>query len=363
VGGPHTVTLIPGDGVGPEITRATVKVLEATGVKFQWEPAEAGEAVVERCGTPLPEQVLESIRKNMLALKGPLTTPVGYGFRSINVSLRKQFDLYACLRPCLSFPGVPSRYQDVDLIIVRENTEDLYIGLEFERGTPEMSRLQALVKESLGEELKGDGWGVSLKAVSEAGCRRIVRFAFDYAQAHGRKKVSAIHKANILKYTDGMFLAIAREVAGEYPGVEFEDMIIDNLCMQLVRNPQRFDVLVLPNLYGDIVSDLCAGLVGGLGLAPGANIGEGAAIFEPTHGSAPRYAGQDRMNPMAMMLSGAMLLRHLNEDGAAERVEQAVGKVIQEGRTLTYDLAREAPPASTSQVAEAVIEAMRRSHA
>ncbi len=362
MGGPYTVTLIPGDGVGPEIARATVKVLEATGVKFNWETAEAGEGVIERYGTPLPEQVLESIRRTRLALKGPLTTPVGYGFRSINVSLRKHFDLYACLRPCLSFPGVPSRYQDVDLIIVRENTEDLYIGLEFEKGTPEMERLKALVAESLGEELKGD-WGVSLKAVSETGCRRIVRFAFDYALAHGRKKVSAIHKANILKYTDGMFLAVAREVAGEYPGVEFEDMIIDNLCMQLVRNPERFDVLVLPNLYGDIVSDLGAGLIGGLGLAPGANIGEGAAIFEPTHGSAPRYAGQDRMNPMAMILSGAMLLRHLSEDEAAGRVEQAVGRVIQEGKTLTYDLAREAPPASTSQVAEAIIEAMRRSHA
>ncbi|MEE9202387.1 MAG: isocitrate/isopropylmalate dehydrogenase family protein [Dehalococcoidia bacterium] len=360
--GPYTVTLIPGDGVGPEIARATVKVLEATGVRFQWETVEAGEGVIERHGTPLPEQVLDSIRHTRLALKGPLTTPVGYGFRSINVTLRKYFDLYSCLRPCQSFPGVPSRYQDVDLIIVRENTEDLYIGLEFEKGTPEVERLKALVAESLGEELKGE-WGVSLKAVSETGCRRIVKFAFDYALAHGRKKVSAIHKANILKYTDGMFLAIAREVAGEYPDVEFEDIIIDNLCMQLVRNPERFDVLVLPNLYGDIISDLGAGLIGGLGLAPGANIGEGAAIFEPTHGSAPRYAGQDRMNPMAMILSGAMLLRHLGEIEAAVTVEQAVGRVIQEGRTLTYDLAREAPPASTSQVAEAIIEAMRRGHA
>ncbi|MDP7240376.1 MAG: isocitrate/isopropylmalate dehydrogenase family protein [Dehalococcoidia bacterium] len=359
---PYSVTVIPGDGVGPEVTKATVKVLEATGVKFQWEPVEAGEAVVERYGTPLPEEALASIGRTKLALKGPLTTPVGFGFRSINVSLRKQFDLYACLRPCLSFPGAPSRYEDVDLIVVRENTEDLYIGLEFEKGTPEMARLQALVAEDLHEDLEGE-WGVSLKAISEAGSRRILKFGFDYAQAHGRKKVTAVHKANILKYTDGMFLAIAREVAGDYPGVEFEDIIIDNLCMQLVRNPDRFDVLVLPNLYGDIISDLCAGLIGGLGLAPGANIGEGAAIFEPTHGSAPRYAGQDRMNPMAMILSGAMLLRHLGEDGAAVRVEQAVGQVIQEGNILTYDLSRQAAPASTSQVAEAVIEAMRRSHA
>jgi isocitrate dehydrogenase (NAD+) len=359
---PYSVTLIPGDGVGPEVTRATVKVLEATGVRFQWEPVEAGEAVVERYGTPLPEEALASIGRTKLALKGPLTTPVGFGFRSINVSLRKQFDLYACLRPCLSFTGAPSRYEDVDLIVVRENTEDLYIGLEFEKGTPEMARLRTLVKEDLHENLEG-GWGVSLKAISEAGSRRILKFGFDYAQAHGRKKVTVVHKANILKFTDGMFLAIAREVAAEYPGVEFEDIIIDNLCMQLVRSPDRFDVLVLPNLYGDIISDLCAGLIGGLGLAPGANIGEGAAIFEPTHGSAPRYAGQDRMNPMAMILSGAMLLRHLGEDGAAVRVEQAVGQVIQEGKILTYDLAREAAPASTSQVAEAVVEAMRRSHA
>lgn len=362
MGGPYTVTLIPGDGVGPEVTRATVKVLEATGVKFNWEPVEAGEGVMERYGTPLPEQVLESISRTRLALKGPLTTPVGYGFRSINVTLRKHFDLYSCLRPCKTFPGAPSRYQDVDLIIVRENTEDLYIGLEFEQGTPEMDRLRALVAESLGEELEGE-WGVSLKAISKPGCRRIVRFAFDYARANRRRKVTAVHKANILKYTDGMFLSIAREVAGEYADVEFEDIIIDNLCMQLVRNPDRFDVLVLPNLYGDIISDLGAGLIGGLGLAPGANIGEGAAIFEPTHGSAPRYAGQDRMNPMAMILSGAMLLRHLGETEAAGRMEQAVSQVIQEGKTLTYDLAREAPPASTSQVAEAVIETMRRSHA
>ncbi|MEK7848324.1 MAG: isocitrate/isopropylmalate family dehydrogenase, partial [Chloroflexota bacterium] len=279
-----------------------------------------------------------------------------------NVALRKHFDLYANLRPCQTFPGAPTRYDAVDLIIVRENTEDLYIGLEFEKGTPGVARLKALVAEALGEELKGE-WGVSLKAISVEGSRRIVKFAFDYARAHGRKKVTAVHKANILKFSDGLFLAVAREVAQEYPGIEFEDMLVDNLCMQLVRNPERFDVLVLPNLYGDLISELCAGLIGGVGLAPSANIGESAALFEPTHGSAPRYAGQDRMNPMAMMLTGAMMLRHLGEREAAARVEGAVGRVVQEGRTLTYDLARKGQPATTSQVAEAVVEAMRRDHA
>jgi len=360
---PYNVTLIPGDGIGPEVTEATRKVLEATGVAFRWDLAEAGSIAQEKFGTPLPDSVLESIRKNRVALKGPVTTPVGYGFRSVNVALRKSLDLYACVRPCKIYPGAPTQFRDVDIVIVRENTEDLYVGIEFERGEPVTHRLLSLISETKGR-LVGEDSGISLKTISEAGSRRIVRYAFNYARSYGRKMVTAVHKANILKFTDGLFLETAREVAREYADIKFADVIVDNLCMQLVRRPQQYDVLVLPNLYGDIVSDLCAGLVGGLGLAPGANLGEDAAIFEPTHGSAPKYAGQNRVNPMAMMLSGVMMLRYLGEAEAADRLEKAIAGVIAEGRNVTYDLKpayADSTPVGTSQVADAVIERLRQS--
>ncbi len=357
----YRVTLIPGDGIGPEVTEAAKRVLEATGIAFQWDLAYAGAEVMDKEGTPLPDYVLESIRKNRVAFKGPITTPIGSGFRSVNVALRKKLDLYACIRPCKTYPGVPSLYKDVDIVIVRENTEDLYAGIEFEKGTPEAAALARLVAETMGSTIRTDS-GLSLKMISEMGSRRIVKFAFEYARAHRRKKVTATHKANIMKFSDGLFLAIAREVAKEYPDVEFEDRLVDNMCMQLVKRPQQFDVVVAPNLYGDIISDLCAGLVGGLGLAPGANISDDIAVFEPTHGSAPKYTGQNKANPMAMMLSGAMMLRHLGEAKAADRLEKAIADVIVEGRTVTYDMKSDitgVPAAGTSQVADAVIEKLR----
>jgi len=357
----YNITLIPGDGIGPEVTEAAKRVLEATGIKFRWEIAYAGAGAQEKFGTPLPENVLESIRKNKVALKGPVTTPVGAGFRSVNVALRKELDLYACLRPCQSYPGVPSPFKDVDIIVVRENTEDLYSGTEFEEGTPESTKLIKLVSETTGNKIHKDS-GISLKVISEPASRRIASFAFDYARAHKRKRVTAAHKANIMKFSDGLFLAVAREVAKDYPDIEFNDIIIDNLCLQLVRRPQQFDVLVLPNLYGDIVSELCAGLVGGLGVTPGANLGDELAIFEPTHGSAPKYKGQNKVNPMAMILSGVMMLRHLGEIKAAERLEKAVAAVIAEGKNVTYDMKPDMPRAKvvgTSQVAEAIIKKLR----
>jgi len=347
-----------GDGTGPEVTEATRRVLETTGINFHWEIAYAGANAQEKFGTPLPDSVLDSIRKNKVALKGPVTTPVGSGFRSVNVALRQELDLYACLRPCKIYPGVPTPFQDVDIVVVRENTEDLYAGIEFEKGAPETTRLLGLISETKGNVVREDS-SFSLKMISETGSQRIVKFAFDYARAHKRKKVTAVHKANILKFSDGLFLAVAKEVAKDYPDIKFEDIIVDNLCMQLVRRPQQFDVLVLPNLYGDIVSDLCAGLVGGLGVAPGANLGDDKAIFEPTHGSAPKYAGQNKVNPTASMLSGVMMLRHLGEVKAADRLEKAIAKVIVEGKSVTYDLKPGAPSdqiVGTSQVADAVIE-------
>lgn len=351
----YTVTLIPGDGIGPDVTKAAVRVLEATGIKFNWEIAEAGAGVVSKYGTPLPDSVIESVRKNKIALKGPVTTPVGTGFRSVNVSLRKSLDLYCCLRPCKTYPGVPSRYDKVDIIVVRENTEDLYAGIEYERGTPGAEKILKLVAET-GNKVRQDS-GISLKIISEYGTRRIVKFAFEYARANARKKVTAVHKANIMKFSDGLFLTVAREVAKGYPDIEFNDFIVDNLSMQLVRDPRQFDVLVLPNLYGDIISDLCAGLVGGLGVAPGANIGEGLAVFEPTHGSAPRYAGQNKVNPMAAMLSGMLMLRYLKESEAADRLEKAIAAVIAEGKDVTYDMKPDKTGGvDTSQVADAVIK-------
>jgi len=295
----YNVTLIPGDGIGPEVTEATKRVMEATGVGFHWDLAYAGQRAQDMFGTVLPDSVVESIRENKVALKGPVTTPVGFGFRSVNVALRKGLDLYACIRPCKLYPGVPSPYTDVDIVVIRENTEDLYTGIEFEKGTGEAAKLIKLIAETKGDAVRIDS-GFSIKMISETGSRRIVKFAFEYARAYQRKKVTAIHKANIMKFSDGLFLAVARKVAKEYPDIEFEDRLVDNMSMQLVKRPQQFDVVVAPNIYGDIVSDLCAGLVGGLGVAPGANVGDDIAVFEPTHGSAPKYAGQNKVSPIAM---------------------------------------------------------------
>ncbi len=355
----YNVTLIPGDGIGPEVTQAAVRVLEATDIEFHWELAFAGDRAQDMYGTPLPEYLFESVRRNKVALKGPITTPVGSGFRSVNVALRKELDLYVCLRPCKSYPGAPWIHPDVDIVVVRENTEDLYMGIEF-RG-PEAGRLIRFIAEESGNRVNPDSC-FSIKAISESASRRIIEYAFEYACTNHRKKVTAVHKANILKYTDGLFLSTAAEVARRYPDIEFETTIVDSLCMQLVRFPQRHDVIVLPNLYGDIVSELCAGLVGGLGLAPGANIGDDIAVFEPTHGSAPKYAGQNKVNPMAMMLSGVLMLRHLGESEAADRVERAIAQVIAEGEFVTYDMKadRNDPTAvGTSQVADAVIQKMK----
>jgi isocitrate dehydrogenase (NAD+) len=357
----YRVTLIPGDGVGPELSEATRRVLEATGIGFDWDVQEAGADVMEKYGTPLPEHVLESIRRNKLAIKGPITTPVGTGFRSVNVALRKELDLYCCLRPCKSYPGVRSRYEGVDIVICRENMEDLYAGIEFEQGQPETQKLIDFIADLSGKRIREDS-GISIKPISVSGTQRIVRYAFEYARKYGRKKVTAVHKANIMKFTDGLFLATARQVAQGYPDIEFEDRIVDNLSMQLVGRPEEYDVLVLPNLYGDIISDLCAGLIGGLGVAPGANIGDEAAVFEATHGSAPKYKGQNKVNPMAMMLSGVLMLRHLGEDAAADRLEAAIAAVIAEGGSVTYDMkpTRDDPTAvGTSQVADAVIQKLQ----
>jgi isocitrate dehydrogenase (NAD+) len=357
----YKVTLIPGDGIGPEIIEATKRVLEATGVKFEWDVEIIGRKAQDKFGTPLPDSVLESIKKNKVALKGPVTTPIGTGFRSVNVALRQSLDLYACLRPCKTYQGAPAPFKNVDIVIVRENTEDLYSGIEFARGTKEADRLAKLILESTKTKVKKDS-GFSIKVISETASKRIVRFAFEYARANNRKKVTAAHKANILKFSDGIFLDSAREVAKEYPSIAFEDVVIDALCMRLARNPQQYDVIVLPNLYGDIVSDLCAGLIGGLGLAPGANMSDNIAVFEPTHGSAPKYAGQNKVNPMAMMLSATMMLRHLGETRAANNLEKAIANVIAEGKSVTYDLKTDPdrPAATTSEVADAVIEKLKR---
>jgi isocitrate dehydrogenase (NAD+) len=356
---PHRVTFIPGDGTGPEIAEATRRVIEATGVEIEWDVQQAGADVMdEHGGNPLPDHVLASIKHNGVAIKGPITTPVGTGFRSVNVALRKTLDLYAQVRPCKTYPGVRSRYENVDLVVVRENTEDLYAGIEFEEGSDDAREQIAWLEERSDTRIRHDS-GLSVKPISIAGSRRIVEFAFDYARRHGRSKVTAVHKANIMKFTDGLYLRVAREVADENPDVEFEDRIVDNLTMQLVQRPEEYDVLVCTNLYGDIVSDLAAGLVGGLGLAPGGNFGAHAAVFEPTHGSAPKYTGQNKVNPMAMMLSGVMMLRHLDERDAANALEEAIAAVIAEGKSVTYDMKqdRDDPTAvGTSQVADAVID-------
>jgi len=357
---PYKVTLIPGDGIGPEIIEATKKVLAATGIEFDWDERIVGQKAQDKFGTPLPDNVLESIKKNRVALKGPVTTPMGTGFRSVNVALRQSLDLYACLRPCKIYPGAPTLYKNVDIVIVRENTEDLYSGIEFARGSKEAAKLSKLIKDSTKTETREDS-GYSIKVISETASRRIVKFAFEYARANKRKKVTAAHKANILKFSDGIFLTAARDVAREYQDIHFEDVVIDALCMRLARNPQQYDVIVLPNPYGDIVSDLCAGIIGGLGLAPGANLSDNIAVFEPTHGSAPKYAGLNKVNPMAMMLSATMMLRHLGETKAANNLEKAISDIIAEGKSVTYDLKTDPnqPAATTSEVAEAVIKKLK----
>jgi isocitrate dehydrogenase (NAD+) len=355
----HKVTFIPGDGTGPEVAEATRRVLEATGVEFQWDTVIIGSQAQEKFGTPLPDQALQSIRKNKVAIKGPVTTPIGTGFRSVNVALRQMLDLYACLRPCKVYAGIRTPFKDVDIVVVRENTEDLYAGIEFARSEQGTRQLLDFVLNATGKQIRKDS-AVSLKTISLTASRRIVKFAFEYARQNRRKKVTAVHKANILKFSDGLFLDTAREVSKEYRDIEFSDMLVDATCMELVRKPWMFDVLVLPNLYGDIISDLCAGLVGGMGVAPGANIGDEVAVFEPTHGSAPKYAGQNKVNPMAMMLSGVMMLHHLGEKDSADRLENAIAEVIAEGKDLTFDLKLDpASAVGTSQVADAVITKLK----
>jgi isocitrate dehydrogenase (NAD+) len=356
----HDVTFIPGDGTGPELAEATRRVLEATGVDFNWDRREAGIDEYEQSGNPFPDETLDSIKRNGVGIKGPTTTPVGSGFRSVNVLLRKELDLYACIRPCKAYEGVRTRFPETDIVIVRENTEDLYAGIEYEVDSPDAERLREFLAELDGSVIREHS-GISIKPISVLGSERIVRAAFDYAKENGRAKVTAAHKANIMKFSDGLFLEVARTVAEDYPDIEFEDRIIDNLCNQLVSRPEEYDVVVLPNLYGDIVSDLGAGMIGGLGLAPGANIGTEAAMFEATHGSAPKYKGQNRVNPTALMLSGVLMLRHLGERDAADRLEAAIAAVIKKGEKVTYDLkpTRDDPTAvGTSQFADAVIEEM-----
>ncbi|HSJ94636.1 MAG TPA: isocitrate/isopropylmalate family dehydrogenase [Gaiellaceae bacterium] len=354
----HRVTLIPGDGTGPELTEATRRVLEATGVAFDWELRQAGVDVMEEAGTPLPEETLESIRRNRVALKGPIGTPIGTGFRSVNGALRHELDLYACLRPTKTYPGVRTRYEKVDIIVVRENTEDLYAGIEYEAGSEGAARVIEMLNGLQEKQIRPTS-GISVKPVSPEASERIVRFAFDYARANGRRQVAGITKANIMKHTDGLFLSVFREVATDYPEIASREVLVDALCMGLVQRPEEFDVLVLPNLYGDIVSDITAGLVGGLGVAPGANIGADAAVFEATHGSAPRYKGLNKVNPTAMILSGKLMLEHLGERAAAQRLERAVAAVIAEGEKVTYDFkpTRDDPTAvGTSEYADAIIE-------
>jgi isocitrate dehydrogenase (NAD+) len=354
----HRVTLIPGDGTGPELTEATRRVLEATGVAFEWDVRQAGVDVMDTAGTPLPPETLESIKGNRVALKGPITTPIGTGFRSVNVALRHELELYACLRPCKSYPGVRSRYEDVDVVVVRENTEDLYAGIEYEAGSADAVRVIDSLNALQARQI-APGSGISVKPISAAASERIIRFAFEYARASGRREVAGVTKANIMKFTDGLFLSVFREVAADYPDVQSREVLVDALTMQLVQRPEEFDVLVLPNLYGDIISDLTAGLVGGLGVAPGANIGEHAAVFEATHGSAPKYKGRNRVNPTAMILSGKLMLEHLGEGDAARRLEDAVAAVIGAGERVTYDLkpTRDDPTAvGTSEYADAIIE-------
>ncbi len=355
------VTLITGDGVGPEIAEATRRCIDATGADINWDIVEAGVDVMERLGSPLPDATVESIKKTGIALKAPITTPVGTGFRSINVHLRQTLDLYACLRPCKSYEGVRSRYADIDLVVVRENTEDLYAGIEFQKGEDDTAEIINWINAHSSRKISEDS-GISIKPISVAATQRIVRFAFDFARRLGRRKVTSVHKANIMKYSDGLWLQVSRQVAKQYPDIEFEDRIVDNMCMQLIQKPELYDVIVLPNLYGDIISDLCAGLVGGLGMAPGANIGDKIAIFEATHGSAPKYKGLNKVNPTALILSGVMMLRHIGKTTEADKLENAVAAVIAEGKSVTYDMKpdRNDPTAvATSEMANSIIEKIK----
>lgn len=358
----YNVTLLPGDGIGPEVTAAMRKCVEATGVKIQWDVQEVGEPAIQKYGTPLPDKVLESIRKNKVAIKGPIVTPVGKGFRSVNVQLRQALDLFACVRPARYYEGTKAKDKNINLVIFRENTEDLYAGIEFDINTKEAKHLIEEINGLQPKKIREDS-AISIKPISVTNSRRIVKYAFEYAVKNNRKKVTAVHKANIMKFSDGLFLHTAQEVAKEYEGrVEFQDVIVDNMCMQLVQKADLYDCLVLPNLYGDIVSDLCAGLIGGLGIAPGANIGENCALFEPVHGSAPKYAGKNVVNPTATVLSGVLMLRYLNEEEAADRLEAAVAAVLKEGKDVTYDLKprRDDPTAvGTQEMAEAICRKIR----
>jgi isocitrate dehydrogenase (NAD+) len=353
----HRVTLIPGDGVGPEVAEAARRALDATGVELEWDVQDAGYETWEREGTPLPDRVLESIRERRVALKGPTKTPVG-GFRPINMPLRLEFDLYAGIRPCKAYAGVPTRYPETDIVIVRMTHEDLYAGVEYARGEPGTAELREVIRRTEGTALPEDS-AITIKWLSSSACRRLVRRAFQYAREHGRRKVTAVHKANVMKESDGVFLDAAREVAAEHPDIEFDDRRVDSLCCELAMRPGDFDVLAMPLFYGDFVSDLGAGLVGGLGMAPGVNLGDDCAVFEAVHGTAPKHKDRNRVNPFALMLSGVMMLQHFGESEAAERLEQAIAEIVREGRAVTYDLkvSRDDPTAAgTSEVADAVIE-------
>lgn len=366
----YTATLITGDGVGPELAAVARRCVDAALEKaggsgsIEWNVQEAGLDVMQRTGTPMPEQTIQAVRDTDATLKAPVTTPIGAGFRSVNVLLRQTLDLYACLRPCKSYAGVRSRYQDINLVVVRENCEDVYAGVEFEKGLGGTAELIDQINRRATDRHINTSkatTAISIKPISEENSERIVRFAFDYARANGRKKVTSVHKANIMKFTDGLFKAVSEQVAKDYTDIEFEQRLVDNMCMQLVQKPELYDVLVMPNLYGDILSDLCAGLIGGLGVAPGANIGENTAVFEATHGSAPKYKGQNKVNPTALVLSGMLMLRHLGEGDAADTLENAVAAVIAEGKSVTYDMKpnRDDPTAvGTSEMADAIIAAM-----
>ncbi len=355
----HRITLIPGDGIGPEVTGAARRCIEAAGVKIEWEEALLGQVALDETGDILPKKTLDSIKKNKVALKGPIITPIAGGFRSVNVAVRQTLDLYACVRAAKTYPGVRSFYKDIDLVVIRENSEDLYAGIEFEEGKSETKNLIAQIEKCSKKKIRSDS-GISIKPISKFASERIVKFAFDYAAKFNRKKVTCVHKANIMKFSDGLFLKSAREVAKDFEGkIIFEEAIVDNMAMQLVQKPQNYDVLVLPNLYGDIISDLCAGLVGGLGVAPGANIGENMAVFEAVHGAAPKYKGLNKVNPTAMILSGVLMLRYIRENEAADKLENAVREVIAEGKYVTYDLKpqpQDPTAVGTQEMADAIIQ-------
>ncbi|HCG76523.1 MAG: isocitrate dehydrogenase [bacterium (Candidatus Ratteibacteria) CG_4_10_14_3_um_filter_41_18] len=356
----YKITLIPGDGIGPEIAGATRECVDALGLPITWDIQDAGEEAIKKYGTPLPEVLLDSIKKNKVCLKGPITTPIGKGYRSINVSLRKSLNLYVCLRPFKSFQGVRSKYQNIDLVVVRENSEDLYSGIEFEKGGEDTLKLIDFIEKVKKGKILIDS-GISIKPISTSASEKITRFAFEYCRKNNRKKVTAVHKANIMKFSDGVFLEAARRISREYPDLEYEERIVDNMCMQLVQKPEKYEVMVLPNLYGDIISDLCAGLIGGLGMAAGANIGEDCSIFEPTHGSAPKYQGKNKVNPSAMILAAVLMLEYLGETKASRRLERALAEVVKEGKSVTYDLKEEGDllVVGTKEMGEAIIKKLK----